>query len=113
MINFNGVGDMGSRSQLRYEVEKQEDWRGITDSIPFLKFPATWEVKVIPPWAGAVGRFLVKLPGGAVKSIYLDWYDALGIYQEPYWEVHPVNGDIGRCPVADTKELLRLIKAKG
>ena len=97
-------------SNERYAVECEEKWREIVKQIPFIAFPAGWRVAVIPPFAGAVARFLVQLPRRkATKSIYLDWYDNLGIMKKPYWEVHPYRGDVGRCDLEDIKTLLRMI----
>lgn len=97
----------------RYGVEKHERWREIIGQIPYIPFPKGWRVAIIPPFAGAVARFLVKPDRSRrVKSVYLDWYDNLGHYGEPYWEVHPYRGDIGRCPVADTRKLLQMIADK-
>ena len=95
----------------RYDVERAEDWRGCCNKIPFIKFPANWKVKMIPPFAGAIARFLVELPGSPklVKSIYLDFYDNLGCHGTPYWEVHPYRGDCGRCDLDDTKKLIKMI----
>lgn len=97
----------------RYFVEEQEKWRELIDKIPYIAFPRGWKVSIIPPFAGAVARFHVKVPGQkGVKSIYLDWYDALGCYGSPYWEVHPYRGDVGRCDVDDIRKLLRMIGDK-
>ena len=93
----------------RFGIEKQDKWRESINTIPFVSFPADWSVQVIPPFGGAMARFRVKLPSGATKSVYLDFYDRIGYYGEPYWEVYPVGDDVGRCDMADTAELLRLI----
>lgn len=97
----------------RAQIEQAEDWTGIMDKIPFIQFPADWKVAIIPPFAGAVARFRVLLPGGETKSIYLDWHNRLGYCSGPYWEVYPVDGDTGRCLVNETEELLRLIATPG
>ncbi|SRR5579871_5983401 len=100
-------------SNERYNVERDENWRGACDRIPFIPFPKGWKVKPIPAFGGAIVRFLVKLPRSKYyKSIYLDWHNNLGIYgdpPEPYWEVHPYRGDVGRCDMNDTKRLIRMI----
>lgn len=67
------------------------------------------EVQISPPFSGAVVRFRVKKDKAEV-SIYLDCYDRLGFYGEPYWEVHPHEGDVYRCDMADTESLLNAIK---
>jgi hypothetical protein len=94
----------------RSRVEVAEDWRGRISEIPYIKWPADWEVRAIPPFGGALVRYMVRLPNGAVKSIYLDCFQSLGFFgQEAYWEVYPVGGDVGRCAVEDVQELLRLV----
>ena len=93
----------------RSRVEAAEDWRGEIATMPFIKFPHDWEIQVIPPFGGAVIRFRVRLPSGVVKSIYLDSRDALGCVGEPYWEVYPCDGDVGRCLKAETDQLLELM----
>ena len=65
-----------------YKIEHEEDWRGWVDKIPFLKFPISVEWKVIPPFVGAIARFLVRVNGKTV-SVYLDCYDRLGVFGAP------------------------------
>ena len=94
----------------RYKIEKAQKWREEVLSLPFISFPAGWQVQIIPPFADAVVRFRVKLPSGADKSIYLDKRNSLGYWQgEGYWEVYPYRGDVGRCDIPDIPELLRMI----
>ena len=96
----------------RYDVEEADQWREWVKKIPFIRFPADWDVKVIPPFGGALVRFTVRLPDGETRSVYLDAWNRLGFYgdpPEPYWEVYPFEGDVGRCDMADTAELLRMI----
>ncbi len=93
----------------RFKIEEQDQWRESIEKIPFLKFPADWQVQVIPPFAGAMARFRVRLPSGKEKSVYLDFYDRLGYCGFPYWEVYPYDGDVGRCAINETEELLRVI----
>lgn len=94
----------------RHKVEAAEDWRGWCNKIPAIKFKADWEVKVIPPFAGAIARFLVS-HNGNTASIYLDCYAKLGAWDEPYWEVFPFEGDVGRCRMAETETLLSMIES--
>ena len=94
----------------RFEIEQKEQWREKITQIPFIKFPKHWGISIIPPFGGAIARFLVKKPKGKEKSVYLDWFDRLGCCGSPYWEVYPYRGDVGRCDLNDTKELLRMIK---
>ena len=91
-----------------YHREMESDkWRL---GIPFLKFPENYEIKVIPPFAGAVVRFKVRFNDREI-SVYLDCYDMLGFVNEPYWEIYPsTNGDVARFVMNDVKGLIDEIK---
>ena len=93
----------------RYKVEEQEQWREWVDKIPFISWPADWQVKAVPPFAGALLRYVIKTPRCERISVYLDCFDRLGYFGEPYWEVYPHKGDCFRCPLNDTEELLKAI----
>lgn len=95
----------------RYQLERDENWRDFAHRMPYIQFPADWKICIIPPFAGAFARFLVELPDGRKKSIYFDANDSLGCVGQPYWEVHPVRGDCGRCLMYEIEELLLLIQA--
>lgn len=86
------------------------EWDKWIKEIPFIKFPRTWKIKFIPPFNGAVVRFLVSRKGKNNVSVYLDCYDILGFMMKPYWETYPYEGDCGRCEMNDIPELLRMIK---
>ena len=91
-----------SVEDYNYDV-RMETYKWI-EEIPYLQFKESWEVTVIPPFGGAVVRFLVK-KGDIGASVYLDCYDKLGCYGEPYWEVYASNEPI-RFPMLDTKGLM-------
>ncbi len=93
----------------RYKIEEEQDWRGWIEKIPAIEFDAGWKVQVIPPFSGALARFRVTV-GDKTASVYLDGYEAIGFFGEPYWEVYPVGDDVGRCAMAATDELLSLIR---
>ena len=93
---------VGKYSQIMEHSKWQKE-------IPYIEFPTDWKIQISPPFAGAVVRFRVKKDKAEV-SIYLDCYDKLGYYGEPYWEVYPHNGDVYRCDMADTESLLNAIK---
>jgi hypothetical protein len=97
----------------RAQVERAEDWRGLTERVPFFQLPPGYAIAVIPPFHGAVARFHIRRPDGVVKSIYLDAFQRLGFWPDggPYWEVYPVDGDVGRCHIYDTDMLLRYLEA--
>ena len=90
------------------EYSKLMEHRKWAQEIPYLSFPSDWKVKIAPPFSGAMVRFYVKKEEAHV-SIYLDCYDLLGFYQEPYWEVYPYQDDVFRCEMNKTEELLKAI----
>ncbi len=106
--DLRAISSHSERDQ-RFNVERNQKWGQEIEHIPFIQFPAEWKIQVIPPFGDAVVRFRVQLPCGAEKSIYLDSRDSLGCFGEPYWEVHPVQDDVGRCERADVERLLILI----
>jgi hypothetical protein len=89
-------------------VMETREWSA---SIPPITFPSDWQVHIVPPFAGAVVRFVV-VKGDSYVSVYLDGYDMLGIENEPYWEVFTPNEDSfpRRCPLDDTDTLITLIQ---
>lgn len=95
----------------RCEIEDVEKWRKLVDKVPWLKFPEDCEVRIIPPFGGAIVRFLVKR-GDKRISVYLDVYENLGYYgRKPYWEMYPgINGtDVDRFDMNDTDGLMKAI----
>lgn len=87
------------------QIMEHSKWR---KEIPYIQFPADWQVQICPPFAGAVVRFRIKKDKADV-SIYLDCYDNLGCYEAPYWEVYPHEEDVYRCDMLDTESLLKAI----
>jgi len=104
LVNFD-------ESSKIYEVERIQEYNKWSKEIPFIHFPSDYEIKIIPPFAGAIIRFRVKrnLSPNEV-SIYLDCYDRLGIFDEPYWEIYPYQGDTYRCKMNNIEELLNAIE---
>lgn len=98
--------------KLLSQVEEKYEYRKWCDEIPFLNFNKEWSVKVIPPFAGAIVRFVVKKKRGKKQvSVYMDAYDRLGIFGEPHWEIYPdAEGNNTRFKLNDTKNLLKAIK---
>ena len=94
----------------RAEVEYSEEWEKWRYEIPYIKFDKEWEIKVIPPFAGAIVRFIVR-SGDSSISVYLDCYDKLGCFGEPYWEMYPhKNGDVYRVRMNNVEELVNQIR---
>lgn len=92
----------------RYEVERDEEWRKWADKIPHLQFKEDWNVKVIPPFGGAMARFWIN-KGDNHVSVYLDCFDNLGAVGKPYWEVYSFEGDPSRVLMDDTDELMKIL----
>lgn len=97
-------------SVSRTKLEAAEKWRDCVAKIPSIKFPADCSVKVIPPFGGAIARFLVCKNNKEV-SVYLDFYDALGFMNEtPYYEIHPnKEGDCSRFFLNETEQMIQEI----
>lgn len=94
----------------RYMIESEEKWRQICEQIPPLNFKKEWNVKIIPPFCGAMARFTIDYKNNHV-SVYLDWYDRLGYVGQPYWELYPFDNDTKRYLLNETEELMKDIEA--
>jgi len=71
----------------RFRIEDEEKWREIIEDIPALNFKKEWNVRIIPPFSGAMARFWIDYNNKWV-SVYLDWYGRLGVMDQPYYEVY-------------------------
>ncbi len=87
-------------------IQEYDKWR---EEIPTIQFPSDYNIQMIPPSFGAIVRFRVKTDKGNV-SVYLDCYDMLACFGEPYWEVYPYEGDVFRCAMNNVDELLEAIQ---
>ena len=87
-----------SITTLRYQIESEENWKEWLRKIPSLRFDADWDIKVIPPFAGALARFWIS-KGENHVSVYLDVFSRLGwMYDSdnnpiPYYEIYPSPDD--------------------
>ena len=99
-----------NRIMVGIEWERKFDAREWCRTIPYIPFKEGWKVKVIPPFAGAVARFLVSLNEKNYVSVYLDCYSILGAWREPYWEIYPYNGDTFRCKMEEVDQLIEAIE---
>ena len=93
----------------RYQIESAEKWKDVANTIPYLQFSKPYEFKVIPPFAGAMARFVVR-NGDKSVSIYLDTCDRLGFFGAPYYEAYPIDGDTRRYGMEDPVELKQMIQ---
>lgn len=97
------------RMETSIKMRKLFEWNKWIKLIPNIKFKEKWEIKIIPPFGGAIIRFLVY-DGKNQVSVYLDCYDELGCYGEPYWEIYPYNEDVCRYKMNDIESLLKGIE---
>ena len=93
----------------RQEVEQAYEYERWRKEIPSLNFKKKWKVRILPPFLGAIIRFRIDYKDRYV-SCYLDCYNELGYFGEPYWEIYPYKDDTFRCAMKDTKVLMKKIK---
>jgi len=95
-----------------YKATELGEWYKWIDKIPFIQLPNYLQIKIIPPFSGAIVRFGVcdiNNPESYV-SVYLDCYDLLGWFDEPYWEIYPYENDVYRIEMNDADGLVKAIK---
>ena len=112
-------GEMEEYRKLRDAqdlIQQKHEWHKWVMEIPYISFPAEWEVRVIPPFGGTIARFWVR-PKGNEKihcSVFLDCYNVWlppEAPNEPYWEVHPHHGTSSFCcKMHDTEALINAIR---
>lgn len=74
------------------------DW---AEKLPYMEFPAHWQVKITPAFMSSIIRFRVKFDG----------YNNLGCCSEPYWEIYPNSeGDNARFGLGEEKEMFKEIE---
>jgi hypothetical protein len=99
----------------RREVEMEQGWIDVAETMPKLQFPSDWEITMMPPFSGVDVRFRVTLPSGLTKSVFFDSRCALGncfdFYGKPipHWEVSPVGAKAGRCEKNNITTLMEMI----
>jgi len=94
----------------RSKIESEENWRELVDKIPVLNFKQEWDVKIIPPFSGAIARFMIIKNDKLVASVYLDWYAQLGCMDSPYYELYSYENDVKRYLLDETEQLLKDIE---
>lgn len=102
-------------SKDRIEIENEERWRYWCEAIPYLHFDSDWVVKVIPPFGGALSRFVVK-KGNKSVSVYFEASCNLGWYADkhgnplPYFEIYPYENDVKRYGIDQTEQMIADIR---
>jgi len=77
--------------------------------IPYIQFPAERQIQPLPNFWWSVARFMVKSWDKAM-SVYLDCYDALWVFWEPYWEAYPCKEYGFRCAMNNTNALIEAMQ---
>jgi hypothetical protein len=100
--------DWKKRMDAQIAWDTNFEAREWVSKIPYLSFPSDVEYKAIPPFGGAVARFMVK-KGDKTVSCYLDCYDNLGYMSQPYFEIYPYKGDTYRFYLNEADDLVEKI----
>lgn len=98
----------------RFDIEEQEKWKYWCYKMPALRFDPSWDVYIIPPYAGAMARFLVR-KGERFADVYFDAYSRLGWMMAgsepiPYFELYPWENDVKRYRLDEVDELMNDIR---
>lgn len=106
------MSDYLDQSKAASDCGRLFEWDKWMREVPALQFPAEWKIRIIPPFGGAIIRFVAIDPKGSEVSVYLDAYDQMGcMNKKPYWEIHPdETGDCERFWMDETKELIEGIQ---
>lgn len=96
---------------VQAQYEELFECRKWAAKIPFIPMKDGWEIAIIPPFAGATARFMIRLKDQEkTLSVYLDCYDNLGFVEEPYWELYPnFKGDAERFLMDEIDDLVESI----
>lgn len=101
-------------SKIISDYERVQESRKWMKEIPALHFEKEWDVRIIPPFGGAVIRFWIWHNGKRV-SVYFDAYSELGyMYDEddnpiPYFEFYD-GEDCRRYYMDESEQMMEDIK---
>lgn len=95
-------------SMIISKYENLQECRKWGSIIPALHFEKEWDVKIIPPFGGAVIRFYIGYNDKHV-SVYFDGYSELGCVPEPYWEYYD-GEDCYRYLMDESEQMMTDIK---
>jgi len=99
-----------SKHKAAVEYAKEMESYKWALEIPFIRFPMHWQVRILPPFIGAVVRFEVKYKDILVR-VALDCYGLLEYSELPQcWSITSMYSDIQTCAMEDTEELIKLIE---
>ena len=107
---------MRNREQVTniYKMEEFQEYQKWQKELPYLHFEKEWNVKIIPPFCGAIIRFYIEY-NGKYASVYFDGYSELGfLYDDnhapiPYFEFYD-GDDIHRYCLSESEQMMKDIK---
>lgn len=93
--------------QMLSALDEKFEWRKWIHEIPYIPTKIDWLMQPIPPFGTGVARFCIRHKDHPLTrvSIYLDCYDIAGLVGEPYWEIHPIDGDCERFMLNNVEQL--------
>ena len=101
-------------SKIISDYERVQESRKWMKKIPSLHFEKEWDVKIIPPFGGAVIRFWIGYNSKEV-SVYFDAYSELGFMVDendnpiPYFEYYD-GEDCHRYYMDESEKMMEDIK---
>ena len=96
------------------KADAMNEYRNWSKKLPYFHFDKEWDVKIIPPFQGAIIRFYISYNGKFV-SVYFDAYSELGwMYYEnenpvPYFEYFD-GEDIYRYYLDQSEQMMEDIR---
>ena len=98
-----------------YRMEQFQEYSKWQKELPYLHFEKEWDVKIIPPFCGAIIRFYIK-HNGKSASVYFDGYSELGYMYDnndepiPYFEFYD-GDDIKRYRMSESEQMMEDIRS--
>lgn len=115
MVHDLGLMDKQlERLQIVSKVDTMYEYKNWSQKLPAFHFDKEWDVKIIPPFQGAIIRFWISYNGKFV-SVYFDAYSELGwMYDEnenpiPYFEYFD-GEDIHRYFLEQSEQMMEDIR---
>ena len=101
-------------TMLISRCENLQGYRKWANKLPVFHFEKEWDVRIIPPFGGALIRFLINYNGKSV-SVYFDAYSELGYMVDendnpiPYFEYYD-GEDCYRYYIDESEKMMKDIK---
>lgn len=109
-----GLQENVNETLLIAKAEQIHNYRGWANKLPVFHFDKEWDVKIVPPFAGAIIRFAISYKDKHI-SVYFDAYSELGLmYDEneqpiPYFEYYD-GEDTHRYLLDESEQMMNDIR---